>query len=161
MDKSLPVPSEEDWKWGKLPQPSPSCQVNHARNRYFGKSTDDVLPYFFNAALSGMEDICYMPPIPFRYYMLAYSKFIMSPELVGDDYRLSSESACGAYTFLTRVRTILTHSPEFILPIMDELIPVARHVAENENLYDPLGSYDSFPAIFADIESIYATKKIV
>ena len=156
MDKSLPIPTLEDWDWGKIPCPHDKVKADYARSRYWGRSTTDLLSDCFNHAFPVMEDICYMPPIPFRYYMLAYAEWLMSPALVGDDFDLNHESASGASIFLNAVDRMLLEHPEFILPIMDKLMPVARHVAENQKLYDAdLDIFGSFPDRLKENEANY------
>ncbi len=159
MESQKQIPTEEDWEWGSVPCPHLDLDVKYTRHKFFGKSMDEVIPFFFNNALMGMEEVCYMPPIPFRYYMLSFAKFLMSPKLVSEEYAWSSEPAMGAWTFLNTIKRMLQESPSFILPIIDELLPTIQYVAEHQELYGcDVDTDGSFPELVTEIKSLYAAQ---
>lgn len=58
------IPDESDWKTSR----NPEWEYFKARDHFFGKSLDEVLPYFEELPCSAHECLLYVPVIPFQYY---------------------------------------------------------------------------------------------
>jgi hypothetical protein len=90
-----------------------------------------------------------MPQIPFRYYMLGFRDFVMAGEF--EDLGACDAARC----FLGLVLEKLEEQPNYILPIMPELLPALRHVAQNQAVFGAAKSiYGSFCDKLAQIESL-------
>ncbi len=142
------IPSEEDWAW----KDSPYLDLDneHLKKRFCGKSLNEVAVYFEQAVLSASEDITYMPKIPFGYYIFAFVDYLMSPERAKD-----GEASDGASAFLLLIASKLKEFPDFVLPIMEKLMPVAEYVASNQSLFQAdVGIYGSFPEQLAEIKAL-------
>ena len=95
-----------------------------------------------------------MPTIPFRYYMLAYRNYVLSPRLFSVGYGFDAPDA--ASCFLTLIIAKLEEAPGDIAPIMEELLPAIEHVASNQKQYDADEDiYGSFPEKFIKIRELY------
>lgn len=144
------IPTEEDW--GAYQS---DLDSSYAHERFAGKSISEVLPYFKGAILGAVEDISHMPAIPFRYYVLAFKTFLLSEELV-DDRLINLEAPDAASSFLRLVQAKLKDSCEIILPVMNELMPVAEYVALHQDLYRASEEiYGSFPDVLNEIKQLY------
>ncbi len=111
------IPDETDWKTSR----NPEWEYFKAREHFFGKSLDEVLPYFEELPCSAHECLLYVPAIPFQYYVMAYVKLIQSdldPEKV--------EVADLADSFLNIILFKLEYERESIMPIIDLLLPIAE-----------------------------------
>jgi hypothetical protein len=156
------IPNETDWEdyWSDL-------DTNYAHSRFAGKTIWEVLHYFDESPLVASEDISYMPAIPFRFYIQAYTRYLMSAELYKEDpslmsdeeYRncfIDSQLSDGASSFLGLMVNKLNESPHLILPSMKELMPVAEYVATNQVFFGAtVDIYGSFPELLAQIRAAY------
>ena len=93
-----------------------------------------------------------MPEVPFQYYVLGSRDFVMA----GKFGELEAPNA--ANCFLDLVVEKLEKQPQFILPVMPQLLSAVQHVAANQASYDASESiYGSFPAKLKRIESLNET----
>jgi hypothetical protein len=145
------IPTKDDW--GDIDRYD--LDASYAYKRFFGKTLDEVLSYFEGSVLAAVEDLYYMPPVPFRYYVFALKQFLLS------DKTLNSKSECieitgGASNFLCLVRDKLRDSPQEIIPIMGELMPAVEFVALHQELYcAAVDIYGSFPEQLYEIQQLY------
>jgi hypothetical protein len=148
------IPTEDDWEWGGKGFRCSDLDKRHAHDRFFGKNIEDVLPYFKDLPLSASEDLWYMPDTPFRYYVLAFKMLLMSQENIDE---LGSDASDAASTFLCLLQHKLKSTPQLVLPVMEELMPVVEHVAANQNLFDAdTEIYGPFPDKLEEIKRLYA-----
>jgi hypothetical protein len=145
------IPTKEDW-WTE----TDDMDTDYAYRRFFGKSIDQGMDYFHEAVLGAAEDINWMPPVPFRFYIRAYTKFLLeAPIEQGAD--IDSEYSNGASSFLRLVLNKLEEAPEIILPIMDELMVTCEHVAANQAGFDASEDiYGSFEETLNKIKAAHA-----
>ena len=148
------VPTEDDWEWGGEGFRCSDLDKRDAHDKFFGKSIEDMLPYFKELPLSASEDLWFMPDTPFRYYVLAFKMLLMSQKNIDE---LGCDASDAASTFLCLLRHKLENSPQLVLPVMEELMPVVEHVAANQNLFDADPEiYGSFPDKLVEIKRLYA-----
>ncbi|HWH69557.1 MAG TPA: hypothetical protein VNT26_09245 [Candidatus Sulfotelmatobacter sp.] len=100
------IPTEAYWRSESWNQETP-----YAYDHFFGKSLDDAFALFVENALYYQEDMLFMPLRCFRYYVLAYTNYLLSAssrndcdgancffgliECRKDDIRASSELVIG------------------------------------------------------------------
>jgi hypothetical protein len=150
------IPTKEDWYTGNSPGTYCDLDVKYAREKFMGKSIEEVRPYFKRAPLEAAECISYMPQIPFRYYILAYKTLFQSKAHV-DELLDNREAADAASSFLGLLDMMMKEWPEVIIPVMVELMPVGEYVASNQELFEAsIGIYGSFPERLEEIKSLYA-----
>lgn len=95
-----------------------------------------------------------MPDVPFRYYMLGFRDFVMA----GNFAHLEDSDA--ASCFLGLVEEKLEKQPDYILPIMVELMPAVRHVAQNQSLFHADENiYGDFLEKLKRIEALYPHRR--
>lgn len=158
MQVSRSIPTEDEWSWGSTECPFFYLDINHAREKFIGKSIEEVLPYFFGAVLGAQEDISHMPPIPFRYYIFAFTRFLMSED-ARSGYSRNSEAQDGASSFLQLVRNTLRDRPDFILPVMEDLLPTVEFVATHQDVYEAdKDIYGSFLDLLKEIKNLLAAQ---
>lgn len=139
MNPRTEVPANEDW--GVLI----SLDSKHAFKGFSGKSVEDMIPYFREFPLEALSDLNNMPPKVFQYYVFCFVPLLKSGKLNPRD----TETAGLAYAFLAFILDKLTEKPQEILPIMDELLPVAEYVALNQE------QFQTETCAFGSFEDIY------
>lgn len=77
MSEQHDIPDEKDWIWVNGSCPFYREDTKHAKDRFMGKSLERVIDNFIDLPLAASEDLYYMPPIPFRYYVMAFKKIFM------------------------------------------------------------------------------------
>jgi hypothetical protein len=141
----LPIPTEADW--GDYRN---DLDQEWAHRKFAAKSNDEMQPYFREIPIEAASDLRFMPKIPFRYYMLGYRNCVMS----------GGFSACNdsdaASCFLHLVTEKLEAQPEYIVPIMPELLPAVEYVAHNQAAFDADEDiYGSFLDMLRQIQALY------
>jgi hypothetical protein len=138
MTKAQPViPSEEDWGdyRGNLDQ-------EYAHRVFAGKDVRGVIPDFERAVYERADEIRFMPPIPFRYYLLAYAHYVMLPTTAKH-----SDASDAAGCFLNLVEQKLVEAPSEIAPIAHQLLDVIEYIGSNQSAFQaPKEIYGDFAA---------------
>jgi hypothetical protein len=143
------IPSEKDWGNYKA-----DLDQEDAHKVFSGKTLEEVIPDFERSVIERTAELRFMPAVPFRYYMLAFRNFVLSPSLFEINYGWGAPDA--ASCFLDLVVEKLEEAPEVIGPIMRELIPAIEHVALNQVLYEADEDiYGSFTEKLARIHELY------
>jgi len=130
------IPNEEDWlNWPAGADRPLDLDEDYARRRFAGKSFEEALELFETTnVLSCCEDVSYMPPVPFRYYMLVFKAYVLAVvEKVGSDKWSSPDAAS---CFLNLVERKLKTEFDWIAPIMKDLLPAVEFVATNQEKYE-------------------------
>ncbi|HEY9683396.1 MAG TPA: hypothetical protein V6C86_17590 [Oculatellaceae cyanobacterium] len=142
------VPSEEDWgDWES------DMEQEYAHSRFAGKSLEDARPLFESSILGCAENIAYMPEVPFRYYIFGFRDYVMDPRRF---QCMSADDSDGPSAFLKLLVSTLRDQPARILPVMNELLPVAEFVAKNQDKYEATEKiYGSFDLLLTEIKSLY------
>lgn len=115
------VPSEEDW--GNY---QTDLDQNHAHQRFAKRTNQEIQPHFKQNPLALAEDLHWMPKIPFQYYMVGFRDFIETEDF-GPMW-----SSDAASSFLNLVLNKLENHPDFIVPIMPDLISTIEFVANHQ-----------------------------
>jgi hypothetical protein len=145
MQASKQIPTEEDWGDYKA-----DLDQAYAYRILFGKNLEQVIPEFKRNVLGRVEDLHFMPAIPFQYYIFAYRNFILS--LQKDDY----DAPDAASAFLGLVIDKLEESPQDILPVMEELWNTIEYVASSQSFFDADEDiYGSFSEKLSKIRQLY------
>jgi hypothetical protein len=100
------------------------------------------------------EDVSYMPPVPFRYYMLVFKAYVLElgkrevqeRDLVDDPWSAAS-------SFLRLIEEKLRSQTNFIAPIMNDLLPAVEFIAVNQQ------AYFADPDIFGDFREQFGRIK--
>jgi hypothetical protein len=140
------VPTEADWGDYRS-----DLDQNYAHDLFAGHTNEEMQPHFYQCVIERASDLRWMPAIPFRYYMLGFRDFVMAGnfDLLGD----SDAANC----FLGLVEEKLQKQPSYILPIMPELFPAVRHVAQNQSAYNADEDiYGNFTEKLKSIEALYS-----
>lgn len=128
----MTIPTEADWRselW--------CLDVPNAYEHFFGKSLEDAFSLFVENAFCYQEDIMFMPLACFRYYIHAYTSYLLSAASAGD----SDGASCffGIVEIrLTDIRTSDSHLKESVEAVL-------RRLRDNQDFYDaPERFYGSF-----------------
>ncbi len=124
MERAIPGVKE----WAGDPD---DLDLQYARKNYFGKSQEEAMTLFSNNPIESIDEIRWMPPEPFRYYLGAFAAYLSRGEALKDD--MASDAAS---SFLHLVEEKLADAPQIIAPILEEMLPVAEYVAQNQDLFD-------------------------
>jgi hypothetical protein len=150
VDSKLPVPTEADWGDYRADLDQAS-----AHDRFAGRTNEEMLPHFSEHVIERTGELRWMPTVPFRYYMIGFRDFVMAREFKYDDG--SDAASC----FLNLVAEKLEAQPDHVLPIMRELLPAVRYVAENQALFEADESiYGSFRRKRERIEALYTDRDV-
>jgi hypothetical protein len=138
------VPTEAEWGDYQA-----DLDQDYAHKTFAGRTNQEMVPHFRRNVIESAGELRWMPQIPFRYYMLGFRDFVMAGEY--EDLGASDAASC----FLGLVLEKLEEQPNHILPIMPELLPALRHVAQNQAVFGAAKSiYGSFCDKLAQIESL-------
>jgi hypothetical protein len=138
------IPSDEDWE-GYRGDP----EAEWAHGIFAGKSNDQVQADFERTVLERSFELSYMPDRPFRYYIFGFKQYLEKraafPEI---------DSSDAASSFLQLIDQTLVEKPERIRPVIGDLMPCVRFVANNQALYNADEDiYGSFKELLASIEA--------
>ncbi len=142
------IPTEDDW--GDYRADS------WAHDLYIGKTIEEMLPRFRTLPTSVFEDLDMMSDVCFQFYVFGYKLFLMSDEVFVKP--VQPEAADGSSCFLDLIFRKLEKAPATILPVMEDLLPVAEFVTANQDRYgaDPK-IYGSYRDKLDTIKTLYAS----
>ncbi len=132
------VPSKKEWKGYEK-----DIDASYAFKLFYGKTNAEVQDLLRKNVIESVDEIRFMPIGAFQYYIFALRDYVMKREF--EFYDSSDAASC----FIGLVLEKLRESPEFILPIIDELLPAVEFVAKNQTLYD------ADEDIYGDFQTIY------
>ncbi|MEM7222216.1 MAG: hypothetical protein AAF495_04515 [Pseudomonadota bacterium] len=118
---------------------------------FFGKSIEEAIPKIQGNPIERADEIRFMPPVPFRYYILALRDYLLSEQSRGDF------DAPGCY--LRLIEEKLRDEPEKILPVMQHLEDSIERVAKAQAFYDAdVDIFGDFVEIRARIVTAYEAR---
>jgi len=128
------IPTEEEWRdWPLESKRYLDLDEDYARRQFLGKSFEEAVAMFRDSnVLMRAEDVGYMPPIPFRYYMLAFAAHM----LAGAPTTVRDCPSDAANSFLSLVEGKLEAERSWIAPILPRIMPIVELVATNQKTYD-------------------------
>ena len=132
------IPSLEDWNPKALGEDALT-----AFERFSGKSNDQMQKYFFANVVSAINDIQFMPEIPFQYYLFGLCQYLRGENL--NQY----EACAAASGFLHLIHEKIERDFPVIEPLVDELRPLMAHVAQHQE------SYGATRDIYGDFEDLH------
>lgn len=151
MDRLNQAPSDDDW--GEI-RDQDDLDEKWSRNHYMGRTLREKMEELSNSPLSYTEDLRAMPEIPFCYFILGF-KEALYPGPEESDFNLMFPSDT-ASCFLSLVEETLQKSPKKIMPVMHEILPLAKYVSENQELYEANpDNYGNFVTLYQEIEQLY------
>src|SRR6476659_4855107 len=113
-----------------------------ACEHFLGKSVAEAEALFRDNALLYQEDLMWMGPVAFRYYVTAIIRYIQSEAASGDP------DIINCFAGLLEFR--LEHEPNELRPIMDQLSSICRYVVERYQ------KFDVAPDIYGDMRTRFA-----
>jgi hypothetical protein len=117
------IPTEEDWGDYK-----DGLDAEWAHRDFHGKSAERAIELFAENALYYQEDLGYMAPVPFRFYLSAFMQYLGSER--------SRDDSDGAATYLELIIRKLRDEPEVLVPVIQEVLSCAQWVASRQGFYD-------------------------
>jgi hypothetical protein len=136
------IPVEEDWGNYQL-----DLDQKWAHDHYAGRCNEEMQLSYRNNPVEAASDIRFMPPIPFRYYLLGYQEYVLS--------RTPEPDPDAASCFLRLVLDKLKAEPNVVLPIIGDLWEGIDYVASHQAEYEADEEiYGSFVDIRADIRRL-------
>jgi len=137
------IPSYKEWevpnkyKWeGFL------GDEGHAYKNFFGKSLDEVFEMFEKQDHIFLEDMDYMPKIPFQFYIQALMNYLKS-----ENCRDDPDFASG---FLSLIKSKLNSSEyDYLKPHAKRIVELIEHISENQ-----IDFYESDPEIYGDFSQM-------
>jgi hypothetical protein len=140
----LAVPTEADWGDYEA-----DLDQKYAHDLFAGHTNQEMLPHFQRNVIERTDELRWMPETPFRYYMIGFRDLLIPGELE------SGWAADAASCFLNLALEKLRKQPTHILPIMPELLPTLRHVAQNQASFGATqGIYGNFQEKLSQIEAL-------
>lgn len=139
----MEIPSREDWSGFEK-----NLDAQYAFKIFFGKSISEAIQLIQKNPIERGEEIRFMPPVPFRYYILAFRDYVLSEK--------SRDDSDAASCYLHLLDDKVADEPETINPVMPALIESVQKVAEARSFYDAdLDIYGDFEQIGARILAAY------
>jgi len=141
----MDVPTEADWGDYRA-----DLDQKYAHDLFVGHTNQEMLPHFQRNVIERTDDLRWMPELPFRYYMLGFRDFVAHAEINPD------WAPDAATCFLDLTLEKLRKQPSYILPIMTDLLPTLRQVAQNQDVWRAKKKiYGDFEQKLAEIETLY------
>ncbi len=137
-------PSVEDW--GEISTSIDDLDVSAAFNNFYGKSKSEIQKQFYNNVLIAYSDLRFMPKIPFQFFLLEFKDFIEAGKF--EKYSDSDAANC----FIKLIKEKVENEPEFVLPILAELLPTVKDICENQSAFSlDENIYGSFKELYRNI----------
>ncbi len=119
------IPSREQWEgaWEGL-------DTATAFYHFFGKSGKEARYLIEKAPELYCEDFMWMPRGPLKYYLPAFSEYLMSPSSKGDSY--------AAYSYLGLIKSRLSDQYTVVSELWEAVSLVLERLSSNQHFYDAL-----------------------
>ena|SRR5260370_12258917 len=146
-ENPIRVPTEAEW--GDY---LADLDQEYAHKMFAGRTNQEMLPYFRRNVIERTGELGWMPPVPFRYYMLGFRDFMMAGEF--EETWASDAASC----FLGLVLEKLEKQPKYIVPIMPQLLSTVRHITNQSSFGASEVIYGSFLEKLKRIENLLETR---
>jgi len=121
----MKIPTEKDWENWNLNE-----DTRYSHCRFAGKSNKEVQSYFRLNVIEAVDELRWMPKVPFQYYMTGFKDFVESKRY--DENDAPNIASC----FIELVLEKIENSPEVIEPIIHDLLPTLEYLATHQAEYD-------------------------
>ena len=129
------VPTEDEWE-----NYCDDLDTEYAHRIFSGKTNDELQKEFRRSVIERASELRFMPIKPFQYYMLGFKQYVEAGKF--EQFDAPDAASC----FIGLVEEMLEKKPEYIKPILDELMPMLEHIAENQLDYEAdIVIYGYFP----------------
>jgi hypothetical protein len=115
------VPTDADWGDYQVDSDQES-----AYKMFGGHSNQEMIAHFNRNVIERTDELRWMPAIPFQYYMIGFRDFVLAGEVA------ETWTPDAANCFLNLILEKLEKQPEYIVPIMSQLLSAVRQVAANQ-----------------------------
>ena len=134
------IPEDADWSFYG------TRDIEFAYSKFHGKSVDEMLSFVRSCPTSAYGYLEVMPAKPFQYYIQSFVQ-LLDPS--SREFAECEEKGSLASCFLSLIDYKLKNEPECILPVIEELMPLAKFISANQKLYDAeLDIFGSFEERF-------------
>lgn len=138
------IPEDPDWSFYG------TWDIEFAYEKFHGKSVDEMLPFVSSCPTSAYGYLAEMPAKPFQYYIQTFVRLLDPTSL---EFAECEDKGSAASCFLSLIDYKLKNQPECILPIMDDLIELAKFISTHQSLYEAkIEIFGSFPELFEVLE---------
>jgi hypothetical protein len=127
------VPTEKDWGDYQA-----DLDTKYAHDLFAGRTNQEMQVHFRRNPIERADELRWMPPVPFRYYVLGFRDFVIARDF---DFLSASDAAS---CFLGLVLEKLEKQANDIIPVMRELLPALEYIAENQ------GQFEADKSIYGD-----------
>jgi hypothetical protein len=151
------VPTQADWDWGhEKCLDHWECEYEYYRQMFLGKGIQEMVLYLADNPAEAWGALYCMPKVPFRYYVFAFKILLLGEGQPGNVTYCPVPSEV-ASCLLSLIKIKLEESPNVILPVMEELMPVAEYVAANQEMLEAnIDIFGSFAEKVDEIKRLYA-----
>lgn len=118
------IPTEEDWGGYQH-----DMDQADAYKIFFGRTTEEMAKEFSKHITARTTDLKFMPKLPFRYYVIGFKNFVMSNKF--SDMDAPDVVNC----FVSLIEEKLRDTPDYVLPILDELLNSLEYIANHQQSY--------------------------
>ncbi|MDR0522040.1 MAG: hypothetical protein LBH00_09350 [Planctomycetaceae bacterium] len=115
----MKIPDETDWNHDN----PMNLDVRHAKKNFFGKNLTEAEELLASNALYYQEDIFWMPPVPFQYYIHAYINYLLSEK--------SKDDTDGASCFINIIDYHIQHYPDNVIVCWECIAETLEHIRLN------------------------------
>lgn len=119
------IPVLEDWE-----NYHTDIDKKAAFNAFAGKSIIEGKKMFRDDVLARVTDLCFMPKLPFQYYLQSFYLYVKE----GDFPQFYTASSLNA--FIDVIEEKIDRQPDYIIDCMDKLIPLLSEIAEKQDYYE-------------------------
>jgi hypothetical protein len=135
------VPAEDQWgAW------STDLDAKSAHESFAGRSLEEAKALFRENVLWHTGELRSMPPIPFRFYVLAFMEYVLSPATLEDECEAADAASC----FVHLVESKLRAAKADIEPVIATLLPAVAYVCDHQP------EYGAQPEIYGDFADLHA-----
>ncbi len=138
------IPKEKDWDYD-----SDNLDAAYAYEIFYDKSNEAAQEDFRLNVIERTDEIRWMPTVPLQYYIFGLRDFVLGRDW-GDEAG-SDAASC----YINLVLEKLEEAPDVIKPVIQELMPSIKYIAQNQKSFDADEKiYGSFLDIFKKIEAL-------
>jgi hypothetical protein len=137
----MDVPAEAEWgAWWK------DLDTKSAHDSFAGRTAEEAVALFRENVLWHTGELREMPSVPFRFYMLAFKQYVLSPLALQDQCEAADAASC----FINVVESKLREARGDIEPIIELLLPAVAYVADHQR------DYGANPETYGDFRALHA-----